>query len=116
VLWSEIVQGLAELVLLDGGGGTVRAGDRIGELRTGATYEPFLHTKGCSEALYEKIYNNLDIAIGICVVVGALQVCIHIYHLFGNYGTVPILFQTLHTLCHNFCGYHYYFNLSMNEF
>lgn len=38
------------------------------------TYEPFLHTKGCSEALYEKVYNNLDIAIGISVVVGALQV------------------------------------------
>ncbi|MFH4975471.1 hypothetical protein AB6A40_002180 [Gnathostoma spinigerum] len=37
------------------------------------TYEPFLHTKGCSEALYSAIYTNLDIIIAICVAIGALQ-------------------------------------------
>ncbi|VDM41519.1 unnamed protein product [Toxocara canis] len=38
------------------------------------TYEPFLHTKGCSDALYESAYKNLDIAIAVSVIVGALQV------------------------------------------
>uniref|UniRef100_A0A914V977 Tetraspanin n=1 Tax=Plectus sambesii TaxID=2011161 RepID=A0A914V977_9BILA len=37
------------------------------------TYEPFLHTKGCSEALYEKVYSNLDVAICVSVIIGALQ-------------------------------------------
>ncbi|VDK44126.1 unnamed protein product [Anisakis simplex] len=37
------------------------------------TYEPFLHTKGCSDALYEAVYTNLDIAIAVCVIIGALQ-------------------------------------------
>uniref|UniRef100_A0A915C766 Tetraspanin n=1 Tax=Parascaris univalens TaxID=6257 RepID=A0A915C766_PARUN len=37
------------------------------------TYEPFLHTKGCSDALYESAYKNLDIAIATSVIIGALQ-------------------------------------------
>jgi hypothetical protein len=54
------------------------------------TYEPFLHAQasieitvidivscyfqGCSAALYSAFNRNLDIAIGVSVVVGALQV------------------------------------------
>ncbi|VDM74383.1 unnamed protein product, partial [Strongylus vulgaris] len=37
------------------------------------TYADFLHPKGCADALYDSIYRNLDIAIAISVIVGALQ-------------------------------------------
>lgn len=55
------------------------------------TYEPFLHTKviflfdflydefflqGCSDALYETAYNNLELAIIVSVIIGTIQVCI----------------------------------------
>uniref|UniRef100_A0A914EC31 Tetraspanin n=1 Tax=Acrobeloides nanus TaxID=290746 RepID=A0A914EC31_9BILA len=37
------------------------------------TYEPFLNTKGCSEALYQTAYNNLEMAIILCVIIGTIQ-------------------------------------------
>uniref|UniRef100_A0A183CXD1 Tetraspanin n=1 Tax=Gongylonema pulchrum TaxID=637853 RepID=A0A183CXD1_9BILA len=38
------------------------------------TYEPFIHTKGCSEALYDAVNSHLDIAIAVCVILGAIEV------------------------------------------
>ncbi|VDN08471.1 unnamed protein product [Thelazia callipaeda] len=37
------------------------------------TYEPFIHLKGCSEAIYEAAYSHLNIAILVCVSLGALE-------------------------------------------
>ncbi|EYB88728.1 hypothetical protein Y032_0242g3415 [Ancylostoma ceylanicum] len=37
------------------------------------TYSDFLHPTGCADALYDSIYRHLDIAIAVCVIVGAIQ-------------------------------------------
>ncbi|CAB3400217.1 unnamed protein product [Caenorhabditis bovis] len=38
-----------------------------------STYSQFIHENGCSDALYDRIYNHLDYIIAICVIVGSLQ-------------------------------------------
>ncbi|KAH7724533.1 Tetraspanin family protein [Aphelenchoides avenae] len=37
------------------------------------TYEAFLHSTGCSDALYQSVLNNLDVAIITSVIVGIIQ-------------------------------------------
>ncbi|CAD6185454.1 unnamed protein product [Caenorhabditis auriculariae] len=37
------------------------------------TYSQFVNQQGCADALYESWYNYLDVIIGICVFVGAIQ-------------------------------------------
>ncbi|KAL3998579.1 Tetraspanin family protein [Acanthocheilonema viteae] len=40
------------------------------ELRT---YEPFMHSKGCSEAIYDAANSHLDIVIAVCVIMGTAE-------------------------------------------
>ncbi|KAM3721154.1 CD9 antigen [Dirofilaria immitis] len=37
------------------------------------TYEPFIHSKGCSEALYDAANSCLDIAIVVCVIMATTE-------------------------------------------
>ncbi|VDP47697.1 unnamed protein product [Soboliphyme baturini] len=37
------------------------------------TYEPYLNTHGCLDAVYNRFYHNLDIVIGLAVGIGCFQ-------------------------------------------
>uniref|UniRef100_A0A7E4W333 Tetraspanin n=2 Tax=Panagrellus redivivus TaxID=6233 RepID=A0A7E4W333_PANRE len=37
------------------------------------TYEEFMHSKGCSDAIYQSAYNNLELVICFCVGIACIQ-------------------------------------------